>query len=69
MGIDHIDELHRKACEEGKDTYKDPETGYLVFTEIYHQRRGSCCNSGCRHCPYKSDEQTKNKTAHLKPAH
>jgi len=25
---------------------------YLVFTEIYHLRRGSCCESGCRHCPY-----------------
>lgn len=26
---------------------------YLVFTEAYHLRRGYCCNSGCRHCPYK----------------
>jgi hypothetical protein len=30
---------------------------YLVFTEVYHLRRGFCCNSGCRHCPYeKADE-------------
>jgi len=25
---------------------------FLVFTEEYHLRRGYCCQSGCRHCPY-----------------
>jgi len=25
---------------------------YFVFTEQYHLRRGACCESGCRHCPY-----------------
>ncbi len=24
----------------------------LVFTAAYHRKRGSCCQSGCRHCPY-----------------
>lgn len=33
------------------DTYR--EGPYLVFTEQYHLRRGYCCNSGCRHCPYR----------------
>ena len=28
---------------------------YMVFTEAYHLRRGYCCNSGCRHCPYGKD--------------
>jgi len=28
------------------------EGPYLVFTAQYHLRRGSCCHSGCRHCPY-----------------
>lgn len=28
------------------------EGPYLVFTEQYHLRRGWCCQSGCRHCPY-----------------
>lgn len=23
-----------------------------VFTEEYHIKRGHCCGSGCRHCPY-----------------
>lgn len=26
---------------------------WLVFTEAYHLRRGFCCNTGCRHCPFK----------------
>ena len=34
------------------DYYTDPHTGYLVFTAAYHLRRGYCCKSGCRHCPY-----------------
>jgi hypothetical protein len=29
------------------------EGPYLVFTAAYHLRRGHCCNSNCRHCPYK----------------
>ena len=26
---------------------------YMVFTAAYHEKRGYCCNSDCRHCPYK----------------
>ena len=29
------------------------EGPYLVFTAAYHLKRGFCCNSNCRHCPYK----------------
>jgi hypothetical protein len=29
------------------------ENGLLVFTASYHLKRGYCCNSGCRHCPYR----------------
>ncbi|MGA2535087.1 MAG: DUF5522 domain-containing protein [Terracidiphilus sp.] len=28
------------------------EGPYLVFTAAYHLKRGSCCGSRCRHCPY-----------------
>jgi hypothetical protein len=28
------------------------ENGRLVFTSAYHRKRGHCCNSKCRHCPY-----------------
>ncbi len=26
---------------------------YMVFTAAYHLKRGYCCNSDCRHCPYR----------------
>lgn len=29
------------------------ENGFMVYTAAYHLRRGSCCGSGCRHCPYE----------------
>jgi iron complex transport system substrate-binding protein len=28
------------------------ENGFMVFTGSYLTRRGYCCDSGCRHCPY-----------------
>lgn len=35
------------------DYYIDKKTGYMVFTEVYHLKRGYCCKNNCRHCPYK----------------
>ena len=35
---------------EGIDYYI--ENGFVVFTAHYLQKRGYCCESGCRHCPY-----------------
>jgi hypothetical protein len=29
------------------------EGPYLVFTAAYHLKRGYCCDSNCRHCPYR----------------
>ena len=31
------------------------EGPYMVFTAAYHLKRGYCCNSNCRHCPYKGE--------------
>jgi len=31
------------------------ENGFLVFTESYHIKRGYCCGSSCRHCPYEHE--------------
>jgi hypothetical protein len=28
------------------------EHGFLVYTADFHLKRGSCCGSGCRHCPF-----------------
>ncbi len=36
---------------EGQDYYL--ENGYWVFTEQFLLRRGHCCGSGCRHCPFR----------------
>ncbi|NP_001092726.1 uncharacterized protein C1orf53 homolog [Danio rerio] len=47
-----IHELHQDACKNEKKTYIDPVTGYNVFTEFAHRKRGRCCGSACRHCPY-----------------
>ncbi|HEY6964425.1 MAG TPA: DUF5522 domain-containing protein [Erythrobacter sp.] len=44
--------LHEAACARGENTYRDPATGYTVFTRLAHLARGKCCGSGCRHCPY-----------------
>jgi hypothetical protein len=31
------------------------EGPYMVFTAAYHLKRGYCCGSGCRHCPYREE--------------
>ena len=38
---------------EGVDYYLEGDK--LVFTAAYHTKRGYCCNSRCRHCPYGAD--------------
>jgi hypothetical protein len=40
----------------------EPEDYYfegpnIVFTAVYHLKRGYCCGSGCRHCPYRNGEE------------
>ena len=39
---------------ENIDYYID-ENGLFVFTKEYHLKRGYCCGSGCKHCPWKSE--------------
>src|SRR5258708_33662553 len=33
------------------------EGEHVVFTAQYHRRRGYCCGSGCRQCPFGSLER------------
>ncbi len=40
------------------EDYYMSEEGYIVFTEKFHLKRGSCCKSGCKHCPYGYDRNT-----------
>lgn len=46
---------HDAANVAGADGYVDPFTGLFVMTSGYLLRRGECCNSPCRHCPYKTE--------------
>ena len=43
---------------EGEDFYY--EGAFMVFTEAFLRRRGYCCESGCRHCPwgYRKDKRS-----------
>ena len=47
----HPSSLRPHPLREGEDFYL--EGAALVFTARYHLRRGYCCESGCRHCPYR----------------
>jgi hypothetical protein len=40
---------------EPEDYYMEGD--YMVFTAAYHVKRGYCCGSGCRHCPYRTEEE------------
>ena len=46
--------LERMNEPNSEDYYFNSE-GLMVFTEQHHLKRGYCCNSGCKHCPYKND--------------
>lgn len=35
---------------EGIDFYREGQ--WIVFTESYLRKKGYCCESGCRHCPW-----------------
>ena len=48
-------EAHGRAVERGHSFYVDPATGLHVFTELGLGRRGRCCGSGCRHCPFQHE--------------
>jgi ATP-binding cassette subfamily B (MDR/TAP) protein 1 len=50
--MSNFEELHSIACEEGRDTYIDPTTGYQVLTASALKKQGKCCGNSCRHCPY-----------------
>ena len=45
----YVQETTKKSPE--PDFYKD-ENGRFVMTESFHIKRGSCCGSKCKHCPY-----------------
>lgn len=43
---------HAAALAAGEPGYLDPATGLFVQTAQSLAERGTCCDQGCRHCPY-----------------
>jgi hypothetical protein len=48
----------------------EPEDYYfegplMVFTPAYHLKRGNCCGSGCRHCPWREETAQDKRTQGL----
>jgi hypothetical protein len=43
---------------EGEDFTIDSPSGNLVLTAKFLLKRGTCCQSGCRHCPYGFNESS-----------
>ena len=41
-----------------EEDYYVSEEGFIVFTEAYHLKRGYCCKSNCKHCPYGYNSKT-----------
>lgn len=62
--MESFSKRHEEACSHGELQYEDPETGYFVFTEVAHKKRGKCCGSGCRHCPF-NHENVKDKASQI----
>ena len=57
LALDHprraeILAAHDAALDNGEAGYTDPVTGLFVLTAAYLADRGTCCDQGCRHCPY-----------------
>lgn len=58
--VEYDDSAASGALVEGVDFYY--EGAALVFTEEYHLRRGACCGSGCRHCPFDFEKEARGDT-------
>lgn len=56
-------ERHERFARLGLEPgdYYFSEEGFLVFTEQYHLKRGYCCQSRCRHCPYGNAPKPRKK--------
>jgi hypothetical protein len=55
--MDSTDKPRKPKNENTPDYYW--ENGFMVFTEAYHLKRGYCCKSKCRHCPYEFKDKTR----------
>jgi hypothetical protein len=56
-----------KRTQLEQEDYYLSEEGFIVFTEAYHLKRGYCCKSGCKHCPYGFNRKTSQFTPGINP--
>jgi hypothetical protein len=63
---DDMSGFSKRAQLEQEDYYLSEE-GFIVFTEAYHLKRGYCCKSGCKHCPYGFNRKTSQLTPGTNP--
>ena len=49
--------MYNKLSKLEPDDYYLNDKGYRVFKEKYHLKRGYCCESGCKNCPYGYDRK------------
>ncbi|GLY04736.1 MULTISPECIES: DUF5522 domain-containing protein [Actinoplanes] len=47
---------HAAALDGGQAGYLDPDSGLFVLSAGFLADRGTCCERGCRHCPYIDDQ-------------
>ncbi|MDT7537680.1 MAG: hypothetical protein QOI82_1265 [Actinomycetota bacterium] len=57
LALDHpqradILAAHDAALAQNAPGYTDPASGLFVLTAGWLAARGTCCDNGCRHCPY-----------------
>jgi hypothetical protein len=48
--------VHAAAMDASDPGYLDPQTGLFVLTASFLASQGACCKSGCRHCPFITDD-------------
>jgi hypothetical protein len=59
--IPDLEDLHKIACEKEEEMFLDPKTGYYMMTAFYLKKRGKCCGSGCKFCPYTKERVKKER--------
>lgn len=52
--------VHDASLKEGVD-YTLDSSGFFVWTRGFLERRGECCGSACRNCPYEHENVPKNE--------
>ncbi len=55
----NVTDVHKPPVREPEKNTENYywEDGFCVFTETFLAKKGACCGSGCRHCPYQPKHQ------------